>query len=44
MVNHKVSLHSVLELSCYELRLHNDFAESFLTRGLSPLPVYVLDN
>jgi hypothetical protein len=24
--------------------LHNDFAESLLTRGLSPLPVCVLDN
>ena len=43
MVNHKVSLHSVLELSCYELRLHNDFAESPLTSGLSPLPVFLDD-
>jgi hypothetical protein len=32
------------DLSCYEFRLHNDFAESFVTRGLSPLPVCVLDN
>ena len=24
--------------------MHNDFAESLLTRGLSPLPVCVLDN
>jgi hypothetical protein len=31
-------------VSCYEFRLHNDFAESFVTRGLSPLPVCVLDN
>jgi hypothetical protein len=31
-------------ISCYEFRLHNDFAESLLTRGLSPLPVCVLDN
>jgi hypothetical protein len=31
-------------ISCYEFRLHNDFAESFVTRGLSPLPVCVLDN
>jgi hypothetical protein len=31
-------------LSCHEFRLHNDFAESFIIRGLSPLPVGVLDN
>jgi hypothetical protein len=33
-----------LYLSCYEFKLHDDFAESFVTRGLSPLPVCVLDN
>ena len=33
-----------LELSCHEFRLHNDFADSLVTRGLSPLPVCVLDN
>jgi hypothetical protein len=26
------------------LEISNDFAESLLTRGLSPLPVWVLDN
>jgi hypothetical protein len=31
-------------ISCYEFRLYNDFAESLLTRGLSPLPVCILDN
>jgi hypothetical protein len=31
-------------LSCHEFRLHNDFAESLLKRGLSPLPLCVLDN
>ena len=33
-----------LKLSCHEFRLHNDFADSLVTRGLSPLPVCVLDN
>ena len=31
-------------LSCYEFKLHNDFAEIFVTRGLSPLPICVLDS
>jgi hypothetical protein len=31
-------------ISCHEFRLHNDFAESLVTRGLSPLPVCVLDD
>ena len=31
-------------ISCHEFRLHNDFAESLVTRGLSPLPVCVLSN
>ena len=30
-------------ISCYEFRLHNNFAENCVTRGLSPLPVCVLD-
>ena len=30
-------------VSCYEFRLHNNFAENCVTRGLSPLPVCVLD-
>ena len=33
-----------MPISCDEFRLHNDFAENFVTRGLSPLPVCVLDN
>jgi hypothetical protein len=31
-------------VSCHEFRLHNDSVESLVTRGLSPLPVCVLDN
>jgi hypothetical protein len=31
-------------IKCQEFRLHNDSVESLLTRGLSPLPVCVLDN
>jgi hypothetical protein len=33
-----------LGLLYHEFRLHNDFAKSFLTRGLSPLPLCVLDD
>ena len=31
-------------VSCYEFKLHNDFAESLVKRGLSPLPICVLDS
>ena len=31
-------------VSCHEFRLHNDVAESFVKRGLSLLPICVLDN
>jgi hypothetical protein len=31
-------------LSCYEFKLRNDFVGSLVTRGLSPLPMCVLDS
>ena len=31
-------------LSCYKCKLHNDCAEIFVTRGLSPLPICVLNS
>jgi hypothetical protein len=34
----------LLEVNCHEFRLHNDFADNLVTRGLSPLPVSVQDN
>ena len=34
----------LMTISCYEFKLHNDFAKSLVTRGLSPLPICVLDS
>jgi hypothetical protein len=31
-------------VSCYEFKLYNDFTKSFVTNGLSPLPICVLEN
>ncbi len=31
-------------LSCYEFKLHHDFAKSLVTRGLSTLPIGILDS
>ena len=31
-------------LGCCVFKLHSDFSESSLTRGLSPLPLCVLDD
>ena len=45
--DHKIrKLRSALKylISCPEFRLHNDFTKSLVTRGLSPLPVCVLNN
>ena len=33
-----------LQISCHKFRMHNGFLESLVTRGLSPLPVCILDN
>jgi len=28
----------------FQFKSHSDFSKSFLTRGLSPLPLYILEN
>jgi len=33
-----------LEISCHAFKLHSDFSEISVTRGLSPLPLCVLDH
>lgn len=44
---HKIQIHPKILpwiISCYAFRLHNGFTGSSKTRGLSPLPIYVLNN
>jgi hypothetical protein len=35
---------NIFRLSYCAFKLHSDFSESSVTRGLSPLPLYVLDD